>query len=239
RSPIFRLITYMVFIFYILTLKNGYSRFQMKVVIKRIISIAIAVLVLFFVSLSMFGRTNNYNNFHYLFIYLGAPLYNLDVFIQTHSFPIVQEYFGQQSFQSLYNYILPKIGQETYSLILPYVQYSSVYGLGNVYTTFYQFLYDFGYLGLIILTIGISGFYTTSYKNLLNFNKWNSNFSILLFIYAYLFNDLIMLIFSNRFYETILSVNTLKIFIFTFIIKSLLFDNGINIWKYRIVLKLR
>lgn len=239
RSPIFRLVTFAVLIFYILTIKDGVNRKQLRKLIKRVLVIAFIVFVLFFTTLSLFGRSNNYNTFHYLFIYLGAPLYNLDNFIQTTSFPVTQDYFGQQTFQPFYNYLLPKLGRETYSLTLPFVKYSDTYGLGNVYTTFYQFLYDFGYVGLIILISIIAFFYTTEYRKLLSRPVVGTNFSFRLFVYAYLFNDLIMLIFSNRFYETITNVSTIKLFIFAYVFKSIIVDRAFVFGSAKIKIRLK
>lgn len=236
RSPIFRLLTFIIFIFYILSLKSGYSRAQMRKVMSKIIRIILGVVVLFVFSLSLYGRVVEYNAFHYLYIYLGAPLYNLDLFIQKFQFPIKQEYFGGQTFISFWNYWLPRHDLDTIRLYLPFIRYSSEYELGNVYTTFYQFLYDFGYSGLFGLTTIIALYYTTSYRQVrVKINR--SVLPINLFIYAYLFNDLIMLLFSNRFYETVLNVNTIKIFIAAYIVKSLLFDDGFYFGKYKIRLR--
>ncbi|HFI0335478.1 TPA: O-antigen polymerase, partial [Streptococcus suis] len=136
---------------------------QINRVVRKIILFAILLLIIFVASLNLFGRTNNYNGFHYLFIYLGAPLYNLSTFISSTSVPVQQEYFGQQTFISFYNYILPKFGLETITLDIPFVRYNGMYGLGNVYTTFYQFLYDFGAIGVPIFISIIAVYFSNNY----------------------------------------------------------------------------
>lgn len=236
RSPIFRLVTFTLFMFYILNLYRGYSRKQMRKVMSKIIQFMIVVVALFSVSLSLYGRAVEYNTFHYLYIYLGAPLYNLDLFIQKTQFPVFQDYFGGQTFISAWNYWLPRHDLPTIILKLPFIKYDGVYQLGNVYTTFYQFLYDFGYLGMFVLITIISIYYTTAYRSLRQ-RPQVTKLTMTLFIYAYLFNDLIMLIFSNRFYETILNVNTIKIFIAVYFLKSILFDNGFYFGKYKVRLR--
>lgn len=236
RSPIFRLVTFTLFIFYILNLNRGYTKAQMRKVMMKIVKFIIAFVALFSVSISLYGRTVEYNTFHYLYIYLGAPLYNLDLFIQKAQFPVLQDYFGSQTFISFWNYWLPRHGSQTIILKLPFIRYNGIYELGNVYTTFYQFLYDFGYIGVFVLTAIISIYYTTSYRYVRNQSQVSS-LKMNLFIYAYLFNDLIMLIFSNRFYETVLNINTIKTFIAVYLIKGLLFDNGFYLGKNKIKLR--
>ena len=235
RSPIFRLVTFIFFLFYILNLNKGYTREQMRKVLRKIVQASIVVIALFTISLTLYGRAVEYNVFHYLYIYLGAPLYNLDLFIQKYQFPVVQDYFGSQTFISFWNYWLPKHNLQSIELYLPFVRYNSTYELGNVYTTFYQFLYDFGYIGLCVLMAIISFYYTTIYRSI-RISSHKNILTMTLFMYAFLFNDLIMLIFSNRFYETILNINTLKIFIAAYIIKSVLFDNSFYFGNYKIKL---
>ncbi|HFI0847756.1 TPA: O-antigen polymerase, partial [Streptococcus suis] len=235
RSPIFRLFTFIIVIYYFITTKSNMNKEQINRVVRKIILFAILLLIIFVASLNLFGRTNNYNGFHYLFIYLGAPLYNLSTFISSTSVPVQQEYFGQQTFISFYNYILPKFGLETITLDIPFVRYNGMYGLGNVYTTFYQFLYDFGAIGVPIFISIIAVYFSNNYFFTKVQREEKMKFSLSLFIYAYLFNDLIMLIFSNRFYETILHVSTLKLLFWVFIIKSTIIDKGFKIGKYKIV----
>ncbi|MCT4391361.1 oligosaccharide repeat unit polymerase [Lactobacillus delbrueckii] len=90
---------------------------------------------------------------------------------------------------------------------------------GNVYTTFYQFYYDFGYSGIIPLVSGIAIFFSWLYYRI----KKGINSHVLgTIVYAYLFNDLIMLIFSNRFYETTVNVGFIKFIIYLTILYYLL-----------------
>ena len=106
-------------------------------------------------------------------------------------------------------------------------------GFSNLVSSLYPV---FGYLGMFVLITIISIYYTTAYRSLRQ-RPQVTKLTMTLFIYAYLFNDLIMLIFSNRFYETILNVNTIKIFIAVYFLKSILFDNGFYFGKYKVRLR--
>ena len=87
---------------------------------------------------------------------------------------------------------------------------------GNVYTMFYPIIYDFGYFGILIFLTVEAGYYCYFYnKN--NSSPLKNGISISVFIYAYLFNDLIMSTFSNRFYSTVLDAPFIKMVIVTWI----------------------
>ena len=233
RSTIFRLITFIAVLYYILSLRTGKDVRIAKRLQRKLIFWGVVVLVLFFATLEIFGRSTSTNLFHYLFIYTGAPLYNLDVFIQTYELPINQLYFGQQTFYGIYNFILPRLDLSRYYLELPFVRYSWEYGLGNVYTTFYQFLYDFGYSGIVPLISVIAWYYTGTYTKIRGVIS-ESVVDFRLLIFAFLFNDLIMLFFSNRFYETIFNFSNLLIFVTIFLFSSIIFERTLNFGRIRI-----
>lgn len=59
---------------------------------------------------------------------------------------------GSQVFRNIYTYLGGKYGisQYLYQLDLPFLKHNGL-NTGNVYTTFYQFYYDFGYDGIVPL----------------------------------------------------------------------------------------
>lgn len=238
RSTIFRVITYAGVIYYILYMKDNIDFKRYRKLMVKILLYGILVVVLFMASISLYGRTNNFNLFHYLFIYIGAPLYNLDSFIQHYNLPIQSDLFGKQTFYSLYSYLGSKTSNINYiySLDLPFLKYSSEYSLGNVYTTFYQFLYDFSYKGIVPLVIVIATYYIFSYDKLKKM-PLTSDFKFSLFLYAFLFNDLIMLFFSNRFYETILSIGNIRMLIITFFLGNYIYNGYIKIFNIKFNLR--
>ncbi len=234
RSTIFRVITFVGVIYYVLYMKDNIDLKRYRKLIAKIFLYSILIVMLFMASISLYGRTNNFNPFHYLFIYVGAPLYNLDFFIQHNNLPIQSNLFGKQTFYSWYSYL----GAETsnmhyiYSLDLPFLKYSSEYSLGNVYTTFYQFLYDFSYIGIVPLMIVIATYYVFSYDKLKRMPS-TSDFKFSLFLYAFLFNDLIMLFFSNRFYETILSIGNIRMLVIAFLLGNFIYNGYIKIINFK------
>ena len=140
---------------------------------------------------------------------------------------------GKSGVSYIYTYLGGKYGisQYLYQLDLPFLKHNGL-NTGNVYTTFYQFYYDFGYDGIVPLMAIIALYFSCAYRKIYN----NKPFTII--IYAYLFNDLIMLIFSDRFYETVASIGFVKHLLVTFILYKVLIDKGVAL-EYRHGIKLK
>lgn len=219
RSPIFRIVTMMLITFYVLYNKqNNVRRGNIKFLLKSLL-IVIFSGTFFIALLSLMGRENDLDMFHYIFIYVGAPLVNLDNYLAFRPDGSYATIFGEQIFRGLYAYIAKIISDE--SLIFPTIDQFTFSNngleIGNVYTTFYSFIYDFEYVGFIPLILIIALYYVFTYQRLKTRAIKTNKVHFSLFIYAYLFNDLIMLAFSNRFYTTVLDIGFIKIVIFSYI----------------------
>ena len=57
-------------------------------------------------------------------------------------------------------------------------------------------------------------------------------FDLTLFFYVYLFNDLVMFLFSNRFFETIMRESFFRFSFVALILYALLFSKRIKLGKY-------
>lgn len=120
----------------------------------------------------LIGRTQNDlsldNVMSSLFVYAGAPIFNLDIYLQN---PWKQTHglFGELTFIKLINWIGIKfdISSFIYELDLPFLSYQN-YALGNVYTTFYAFYYDFQFLGVVFLTLFMAIFSIWLYNKVRN-----------------------------------------------------------------------
>lgn len=73
-------------------------------------------------------------------------------------------------------------------------------------------------MGVVVLTGMMAAICVWLYNKVkaLSITEYNINFIVI--CYAYLVNDLIMLSFSNRFFETIANVGTLYRFVFLYIL---------------------
>lgn len=187
----------------------------------------IAVLLLFIVVIfsfqalaSLLGRDiTRFSMGEYLSIYLGAEIKNLDVFLQSGSFPIHTGFFQSQTFIYVTKFLnkLLSIGEAKYSLNLPFL-YANGYNLGNVYTTFYAYIYDFGYMGIPVL-VGLMAFISEYvFEKVKGFREMNT-VSISVLIYGKVVFALALSFFSNKFYENIFTMDFVQLVFFWLILR--------------------
>lgn len=212
RSDLFRLITASLFLWGYFKEKANrelFSQFNMLIKMLSIIGVVAVLFVLFVVAM---GRTSYDFDIEYvimsIFVYAAAPIFNLDIYFenpwnQTH------DIFGEMTFIRGINWLGDRfhIPNMVYELDLPFLSYQN-YNLGNVYTTFYSFYYDFGFIGVVVLSLFMAIFSLWCYSHLRRHNDDEVVSMLWVIAYAYLINDLIMLPFSNRFYETVVNVST-------------------------------
>lgn len=191
-------------------INNKRCSFKNSVDLKLLLKIGILCIILigsFSTIGTILGRNKAINFFDYLAEYCGAEIKNLDTFIREYSFGIEKEndFFGKQTFVNLIRWLGPYFGMEkseyTYMLTLPFRKINN-FDLGNVYTTFYPYIYDFGYKGVFIL-VGLMAIIVQSiYEECRTFSLKKYP-RICILIYSYMFNTLILSFFSNKFYEYI------------------------------------
>lgn len=213
RSETFRVVTACIFIWYFFYRIHKGEHFNIRPVFLKIIFLLSAVSLFFISFIYIVGRSQADMDFEAvamsMFIYAGAPIFNLDIYLQN-PWKQVHGIFGELTFVRFISWLGMKMGDTSliYEFDIPFLSYQN-YNLGNVYTTFYPFIYDFGFLGAIIL-IGIMAVTCIWLHNKTNFVSISSNgLSIYIICYAYLVNDIIMSPFAARFYESIVNVGTL------------------------------
>lgn len=213
RSETFRIVTAAMFLWYIFyKIKKGKS-FHTKFVLAKLATIMSIIVLIFISYIYVTGRSKADMDLEAvitaIFVYAGAPIFNLDIYLgnpwqQTHGI------FGELTFYRLINWIGSKLGDSSlvYELDLPFLSYQN-YTLGNVYTTFYAFVYDFGIAGVVVLTAIMAVACIWLYNRIKSVWIMDANISFCMICYAFLVNDIVMLPFSNRFYETVFNVGTI------------------------------
>lgn len=163
--------------------------------------VGIAVMGSFQMLGSILGRTVQADPIQYIAVYLCGSIRNLDVYVRdlwgTH------DVFGKMTFIRIINYIGGKCHNENwiYPLDLPY-QAANGKNSGNIYTTFYAYLYDFGYIGVAIMPFFIGFITNFFYKIAARTTERNNNkINLSLLIYGYWYYTLLFSYFSNKFYE--------------------------------------
>lgn len=170
---------------------------------------------------NMMGRNSTKTMTDYLAVYISAPVKNLDSFIREGEFG--SHISNNQTFIYVVNWIANRfrIDQLYHNTDQPFRYNSSGRGLGNVYTTFYAFLYDGGIIGLVILTCIMA--LICQYLFLKSIKKNKNRINICLMMYAYIVPYLGMSFFSNKFYENIFNPLFILYIVIWYIMEFILF----------------
>lgn len=207
-----------------------------KIVISNKVKI-VAIITLSFTATAFYslgtllGREPSYDSTYGFAVYCGAQIKNLDLFMDS---PLRSNEFGsnqiwgRETFFVLNKELSKYLNDEKLyarRFDLPWLSYKGL-SLGNVYTTFYQFYYDFEYTGVIILTALMAFISILTYRKSINMNQSFFELSLYMVCYARIGYCLLLSFFSNKFYEEFFTIGFLKILLLMYIYK-ILFDKYI------------
>lgn len=153
----------------------------------------------------------------YLTMYVGGPIQLLDMFLQK---PIEESYiWGKEVFSTL-NFQLIRFGIlniEPYIIHLEFRTATTGAFLGNIYTAYRSYIYDFGFWGLTIFPIIFSIVANGLYYNII-FKKNSNLIDLKLLFYSLIFWSIGFDFVRCFFFTTIVSFITIKYFIFLILI---------------------
>ena len=231
RSPILRIVTFVVCLLYIFYMRQG-RQYRLNGKLLGIMAASAGTLCLLMLALlfAMGRGTDGFNIFGYIFNYVGAPVVNLDTFLRNKDITLFRgvsevPVFAPHILRGLYAYIAKVCGTNLFSIAeINFFSFSrNGIEIGNVYTMFYKIIFDFGYFGVVCWTGMMALYYSVTYvKVRTNISRHPIDFR--LFIYAYLFNDLVMSAFSNRFYETIFDAPFIKLVPVAFVLDKFIVE---------------
>lgn len=203
-----------IFIIMIQRVKNENNILTLKL-IKNIAILGCVFVTIFYFSAQAWGRISKDEKIYYFAIYCGAEVKNLDIFLQEKEYVKNSELWGSQTFYSIIQTLGKKVGInefKDYKLDLPFRNINGL-NLGNVYTTFYPYIYDFGYIGEFVLILIMAVICQIVYEWMKGVKlKKYPTLSIL--IYTNIVNCLILSFFSNKFYENIITMAMIKKIVF-------------------------
>lgn len=217
--------------FYIIWSKKYINK--KKLPIKYVLNICIVffiVIISFQFLGSLIGRNVDVTFAEYFAKYVGSPIKNLDIFIQKNN-PL-PNIWGKETFAYFINWIGGKTQniELIYNLDLPYINLNG-FNMGNVYTTFYMFIYDFGVKGVIGCT-AVMAFISQIYYELVIGNKKIRVFNII--IYSMIIPQLLLSFFSNKFYETFATVSFIQRLIILRVMVWMILEHRISLNKGKI-----
>lgn len=210
-----------VIVFYFVLSYKKYGRNLVSV--KQLMKIAFFLVLIFscFVSLrSVIGRGLSEKSandpLYYFTVYAGGPIPLLDAFLKDP--PPESDVFGKELFFRINRFIggtfdIPKL------VYISHKEFRSTqtgYSLGNVYSAFRSYIYDFGMPGLILFTVLTSGFYTAFYS-FVKFKPSSKIVNVPLIIYGYMVSGVFLMSISERLFSIFFSVNSVKMVIFIYI----------------------
>lgn len=172
------------------------------------------------------GRTFlSFNIIDYIGIYLSAPIKNLDTYLNSKEFlwfnPVGIE--KSQTLISITNFLAVKFNLPIYHSQYTEFGYQFVgnYELGNCYTSYAAYLYDFGYMGIVIYTSVMALIsqliYISAKRGLKNIDK--DAIPISLIIYCILFFEIFFSFFSYTFYQNVFHIGFIRQILFMYLFK--------------------
>ena len=207
RTPAFMMmIAGICYYLVLLFKKKSYKNLFTKKMFIYILIIGAVSIGLFFPAAKLLGRKTSGSAIDYLSLYCGAEVKNLDTFLQERDYLSRNYTFGSQTMYNLIQFGNEKLhikGLYSYRLDLPFRKVDNI-DLGNVYTTFYAYIYDFGYIGLFIFVFIMAAICGSLYEYIIRQRKLDKpKLSVL--VYGVLFGCLLLSFFSNKFYEELFS----------------------------------
>lgn len=209
-EPLFRFVTVFLFVYY--TFNHSFKMKKKTFVRMALIFLVVA---LSFRSLSgLMGReTDSYSsNTDMLAEYMGGEIKNFDIYMHHMDGNPKDKVFGEKTFASLYEDLDSKyVGRNG--------NFQSVgnYSLGNVYTQYYYWFDDWGYVGIIFMSLLIAitsmFFYKRSWLKISQGIMPNPA----MFIFVMMVSPLFMSFFSSKFTEAVIRTSFLKLVIYIFV----------------------
>lgn len=200
--------------FILINYEKGFSKNLNWKLISRLFLVFIILLISFESLAILIGRSSfeGASRLDYLAVYIGAPVKNLDTFLKNFSGP--NGLINSQTFNHVVNWLGTKLSDPSlqYALDLPFQSVNNE-TLGNVYTTFYPYIYDFGYIGVPVLIFVMSFISQVLYEFVKRGNLDSKTPLIRNIIYSYIVSSLLLSFFSNKFYEQQFSIGFIQMLI--------------------------
>ena len=211
--------------------KNGWNKKYDLFFIFKIILLVFLLLFIFVKLRDIVGR--NYsetakNPIYYICCYFGGSIHLLNDFILE---PIIKsDIFGKETFYSIIRFLGQRmnISEWVYPPHLEF-RYSNGFNVGNVYTAFRKYIYDFGYAGVIWCTSLVSFIYNIIYYRIIYGKKKELIVDYSVLFFAYIAYGYFYMSIQEQVLSTILCTTTLLMPIFYRIIVYLLIK--LNFYK--------
>lgn len=190
-------------IIYLLLYRDNGGKIKLSVLVKPLL-VLIGLLLSFRFFAKILGRDHSLGLFEYISVYLGAPIKNLDTFLNT-GYHSSNDIWGFNTFSMQWQWI-----NEKFSLGLPKdtinvnMQFLNGHNLGNVFTAYKDYISDFGYFGATICIVVMAFVMGYLYEHTKIVEQRESKTAIKWsrLLFGYLSVNMAFTFFSNKFYES-------------------------------------
>ncbi|MBO6116627.1 MAG: oligosaccharide repeat unit polymerase [Ruminococcus sp.] len=198
---------------------------------KNILIVFAAGAIAFTLLGTIVGRSDEYGIVYRIAQYAGGGIILFDLYLnQT---PVFSKVPGEYTFTAMNKYIYRHFHIEKYDYIrFLEFRYHKGYNMGNVYTAFRPYHQDYGYIGMVILTILFALFFSVFYRSIVN-NHLKSNFSFKLYLYGYMANAMFLFSFDDKFFSTYAAPSFITNIIIMFCLSMLVLNIRIKNFKIR------
>lgn len=196
-------------------LKGKYNNWKPNIKFKQMFVIALSALVLmitFKSSGELLGRNAivdyGVSAIDEVAKYLGAEIKNLDIYLNNRE-TWKQASFGNYTFGNIISWCSNLLGFEYENIsYLPFQKVNGI-SLGNVYTLFYSYINDFGFLGNYIL-VGIMAILSQVFYENMSIRKSQKYINIGIIFYSYIAFLISFSFFGERFFSRLINISMIK-----------------------------
>ena len=181
-----------------------------KLFLNKGVKIALIVFILFWVFMVLMRNinvTDARNNFMtYICSYLSGPLSGLDMYLKQGG--TTCEWWGQETFVALNNNLNSLLGIGHSSTRFLEFRSGFGYSVVNIYSSFRRFYHDFGYIGVILLSL-IQGYITSRMYYIAKRKTPASSIDLSMVIYCFFFYTVPYTLTDELFYSSNISLSGL------------------------------
>lgn len=233
RFPIIALIISIAAMTYFISGRiNRWERTLKSKTILKVIVFSAIIVASFPAAGGILGRSSSKSFSEYLSIYLSAQLKNLDIFIREGNFGC--DISNWQTLISLVNSIGKHFNPAwVHTFDQPFL---SVNGnsLGNVYTIFYWYLYDGGYIAVIIF-LSILAITSQYFFQRAAYKRQKDSVNMNVIIYSYLFYAIVLSFFCEQYFMALFSIGFVQMTVSLWMLKVFFLKVRVKGLKPRIV----